>query len=537
VSPAVLAALILLRLIFLALNDRDRGGRAPAARRSSGRTIWSLLVYLVIAPTALALILVGWGQRSPASVAAGLGLSVLVFPWLVARAVTIPLGMVRTSYCLARIAEHTWAADRRGGAALAAAWAALRRRRPAPRARAFLERRLEGASRPLRGAGIVAAGLLAAERGDVAGARELLQGVDSLSPLVVPRVARRVAAEWRAAEAAERGAWAEVVDIGAALAARSRATRLLAAIGRRLRGEIPTTTAMARLGLWLRWAATPRRRALYPLLRRALDATPPSPPPARKDDPLPGDNPAAPPDARGGPDGGPYRVAASVAATAERLATALAEHAALLAEPLRDLDPTRLFRVALAWDRALADPETRRAAGQRAAALGASSSDATLVQLGRAAQADLAALALAAELPLAPPETGAPPECSGGVTATGVARLLRERLLGDVESAARALESRVRADRVHPPLEEWREWCTLRRLYLRAGRMGGLSLRRLVYVEVHDAACPLAVKLWNTRGQRALANAIFTWLQAEAVEVGNSGLAAHEIKNVSCGVG
>jgi hypothetical protein len=53
---------------------------------------------------------------------------------------------------------------------------------------------------------------------------------------------------------------------------------------------------------------------------------------------------------------------------------------------------------------------------------------------------------------------------------------------------------------------------------------------------VHPDLCKLAVWLWNLREEKALANAIFRWLLAEAETVGDARAVELETKNVACGI-
>jgi hypothetical protein len=86
---------------------------------------------------------------------------------------------------------------------------------------------------------------------------------------------------------------------------------------------------------------------------------------------------------------------------------------------------------------------------------------------------------------------------------------------------------------VLPVLVELREALALAERAGRLGRLAGLPSRRLVFEEVHAALCPLACRLWNERGERPAADALFRWLLAEAEAVGNARLAEHERRNVA----
>jgi hypothetical protein len=66
--------------------------------------------------------------------------------------------------------------------------------------------------------------------------------------------------------------------------------------------------------------------------------------------------------------------------------------------------------------------------------------------------------------------------------------------------------------------------------------LGGLPLRRLAFSTVHGPVCGLAVWLWNTRAERAIANAMFGWLLAEAIIVDDAEAIRLQERNVGCGV-
>lgn len=187
--------------------------------------------------------------------------------------------------------------------------------------------------------------------------------------------------------------------------------------------------------------------------------------------------------------------APTVASVEPRTADPLRQHVALIAAAAPTLDDFRA--VAAAWD-----------------ASGAVPAD---------ADADLAALALAAGVAL--------PEEGEGVLLAAHQRA-RRQLLDDVESACRVLQARAGAGRDLPPLLEWHELLALRAAHERAARLGGLSVRRLLFPELHAAVCPLACRLWNERRQHVIAGATFRWLFDEAVTVGDARLAEHERKNL-----
>lgn len=442
--------------------------------------VLAILVWFLFLPIVGVLI----GARDPAGVVLLMPLLPLMFPWLLARTVAIPLGLPRAAYLLARLSEVVLARDRAGGAAFAAAWAVLRRPRPVP----WLDRRLATLG-PTRGAAVAAAGLRAAALGDDEGARLLLASVALVDRRAVPPAVARAATEWLAAEAAERGDWPSVRGLRG-----TRATRVLAVCAARFCGEPVPDEVLRRMR---RFAP----RLLRPLVDQALAWRP------LEEQVEQAEAEEAPAQ--------PFRDAAGTP-----LSAAFAAHGALLAAAVDEVDSIGLADAARRWDEALGDEATRQLIDQRARVLGVRTAPA-LTQLAATAAEDLADLALASGAGLGNAAQG---------TAAAAATRLRARLLADVEHGARDLA--VRGPRRLPPLVEWRDVMTLRAACARAGRLAGLDARRLVFEDVHAAVCPLACRLWNERGQRVLADALFRWLLSEAEAVGATRLADHERKNV-----
>src|SRR5262249_58525088 len=110
--------------------------------------------------------------------------------------------------------------------------------------------------RSLGGRGLLAAGLLAALRGDRDRARCLLLVADNLPSQVISRKARRMARDWLVADAAQAEQWREVIRVGRRKYGSRRWAYLIARIGERLVGD---KRACANWLLWLVLLAAPRR--------------------------------------------------------------------------------------------------------------------------------------------------------------------------------------------------------------------------------------------------------------------------------------
>ncbi|EYF02954.1 hypothetical protein [Chondromyces apiculatus] len=472
-------------------------------------------------------------------------LLVVFAPWLITRWVLIPLGLPRFAYYMATLADWTFLADRRGGAVLAGAWALCRRPAGDEALAGWLERKLLGVEKPgpegealqvawlvaralmalrrgdlrrlrmlfevqelstgfetLRGAGIGAMGLLAAYRGDLAGARALLESLEHVDARACPRLAGEVALRWLAADAAARGAWSEVSALCAVGWRGGRDVALLGAVAARL---LDAEGAPGDVGLWARWLLAPRRRATLALVQRALR-----------------------PRLERGPQVEAPKVR-GVVREGDRWGHAVALHAALLLRGEGGVNGEDLRRLGGAWDAVFEDEAARAEVEERARAIGASGAQAAIEGLRSSAVEDLVALVQAARIPHEQWD-------DLGEMLRRANRQLRSDLLAELELTVERLRRRVDEARALPAIDEWREWIALKGRYEQAAALVGMELRRLSFPRMNVEVCHLAVWLFNVRGQRALANAMFRWLLAEAEAVGDERAAARARDNLACGV-
>jgi hypothetical protein len=419
---------------------------------------------------------------------------VILFPTFTANALLVPLGLYQAAYwVVSRLSHVRWGYDRfQGGAAFAAR--AVIRMPPTPEAIAWVEAKLPGPDVSVTPGAALAAGLLADARGDREGARRLLEAVESFEPRLQVAVARKMATEWLVVDAAATGDWERVHALASAPEAlRTGAVVLLNGIALRRLGR---PGAPSNLALWAAWAMAGARSNAVPVVRATAEAPP----------------------------GPPRRSPQPVTEPSEPLARALSRHAALVGRER----PTReeVVAVAKAWDEALADEALTLRIERRGAEIGARNAFAARSRLAEEVQEDLVALAKAAGVPLAD---------LPGDTVAAAARKVRDELLSELESIGGALSRRVEGRRALPPMDELREFVTLRAAWDRASRQGGPEVRRLAFRSIHDPVCSLAVWLFNERGQRALANLMFRWLLHEAMAVGDARAVELEAKNVRCG--
>ena len=429
--------------------------------------------------------------------------------WRAIRRVFARRGWVRVSATLARGCRRSFHHDRAGGPALAGALALLARAEHDEGLATWLEGQLaEG--RAIGAAGVVAAGLVAASRGQREAARDLMHSAAGFEPESAPLPARVVANEWLVADAAERGDWARVMRLGVLAGVSTAQTRFLAFAAARVRGEARVDQASATdLGLRLMWWRTPDRRRTRALLLRAL-ATP------RR---LQGRRPSA----AGSPLRPPIDPQAYVG---DPLAYAQALHAlwSSQARPEGSLTPTHLAELCRAWDVAFAGPVTTRLAQRVQALATVTRAEEAVGRVRGAVSEELAGLARAAGIPVS------------GLGALGIGAqagsLLRAALLTEVEQRSQALRGRTQQRRGLPAVEEMREWNALRRAYEEAVTLGGLELRRLMFPDIHLHVCNYAVWLWNERKEYAMSSPLFRWLLAEAEAVGDEEAIALQRKNV-----
>lgn len=430
---------------------------------------------------------------------------VLRFPWFFASRVLVPLGLPRVAYQWIRYTYDVSAKiEHRGLAPVAAAWALCRQPKLDEDAAAWLEAEIAKAE-PLRAAGLLAAGLLRSARGDAEGARRLIESIGGLDRRVRPPVVERVAASFLVADAAARGEWLRAAERGLTLGEGGREAWLLSGVAQCLLLE---PMAPDRLGLWLRWALAPRRRATLPIVRRALAAL---------------DGAFVEPE-----DEQPRRVVVETDA-GDPFATALLLHASMLRKETAPVTADEVRTLGHAWDQVLGDRATERAVAERALSIGASGAASALARLRASVEDDLGDLVLAAGLPLA--DLGP----RGGLLER-VRLRVRDRLLAEVELASDAIRRRCDDKRALPAIDEWREWIGLVAHYERGVRLSGADFRRLAFAKVHPDACALAVWLFNDRSQRPLGNAMFRWLLGEAQAVDDARAVALQTKNLGCGI-
>jgi hypothetical protein len=485
----VVPYLVLLKLQQAAVNARRQS-------RTRSYVAWSVAagvfggVMLAIASSLVSLL---WAIRLWwMAIPFALLMVVPIFAPIIVRHALVPLGWVRAAYV-----GGLWSRPGEDASAYGlccAAWAFAHA--PSPRAEAWLATKRDGRI-PLGDAEVVVTAFVAAGRGDVDTARSLLRSV-ALLVEEHPAV-RELAGEWLAADAAERGAWAELHDD--AIHARWPATPLtflLEGIAARRLGGPGESGAPTRLELATRWLLAPYRRATRPLLSGVPVAAPCS-----------AERPAG---------------ELADATVAGPLPRAISAHLEL---GLRGPDGDRLATAVRAWDLALTDGATHAWLARRALELDAplGAVDHALRDITAAVTDELARAADAARL-------GAP--ASLGPVGDALARRLRHGRLDALEHAFTRWANRRHDGAARSPIDEWREFLALRTAYADAAAAGGTELRRLAFPHAFSTGNSMATWLWNTRGEYVLSYAISKWLLDEALAVGDTE--AIELGYRNCGL-
>ncbi|MFL5358153.1 hypothetical protein [Archangium sp.] len=487
---AIVGAVMALR----ALNGaKGAKGQPNPYAADAGYFVLSLIFILPATLVCFAALLEGAWWCAPLVL---LGLA-LFFPWTTVRWVFIPLGWTRAAYRFGSLAALSWGADPKGGRVLAGAWALLRSKNPSAEDRDWLEQQLADTCVPMRGAALVASGLLAASRGDLETARALCRSVSHLDRRVAPRLARKAALEWSLADAAAHGRWRDVLELSQRGSGSYSLAAFFQAAARRLLRE-PRAGRFA-LGAW--WVLARRWWATWPLLKRAWQQTP-----------------------------APSLLLAMgelAGSTPEPLARALELHAALARVPPGQ-EAMVLALATEAWEQALSSFTVKDLVAERAKGLAPGAGARALEMLGEQVTEELAAWVLAREVPLYRLEPS-------GQLFESVEYRARNELLERIEAAAEDVERRLAERRPLEAEEEWRGFLSLQRQCTLAAAIGGGEARRLAFEAVNIPLCNLGAWLFNERQERAIANGMFQWLLAESLELGSDEDRRRYRNNVGCG--
>jgi hypothetical protein len=382
--------------------------------------------------------------------------------WLI-----VPLRMPRTAYWATRICWPLGLTKEIEASAVVYGALALARTSPSEGAISWLERKLRN-SEPINGAGVVAAGLLAALRKDIDRARGLLATADRMHTRLIPRSMRVIARDWLVMDAARVGNWHRVVRLGRHGMVRLRWSYSMARIGERLTGN---PKAWRNWQLWPCFLWAPRRRVTYPLFRRALRV------PVRRSV-----RPDAAPSATGLP--------LTLGGLARALESANAYDAELLAQSIdavaRDLE------------------SVHELIEQRLSTLGGRGDAGSVLAQFRQRLVDLVTPLIEDDPYLA---RAAQP---GSIMEQAVWQV-RRRLLGDIDARCKDYRERTAGASSLDQIAEWETWA---RLNSSANRLLELdsAAENILFEMVFAPVCNFAVYQHNGRKRIALAHDMFIWL-------------------------
>lgn len=477
----------------------DPCGPAAAARTVDERRFaTSVLFFSLLGATAVTALAYGHPDSVlPLAVVAML-VGTLLHPWPLVRRVLVPLGAWRCAMVLCRVGSGPWARDPSGGPALAATLAVMRRRslddHAGARIRAQIREQI--ARGPIAGAGVIAMGLLRWKEGDDAGARRLIDHVDLLDPCQCPPVARGVAVDWLIADAAQRGAWAAVLDHSLMIRRPSASARLFVAVARRRQGE-----PVSARELWWAWLRAPRRRRTWSLVREALTR------PAFADATDVVD------------------LAANDGGGSERRAMAM-HHEAITLALQGSVTPEILVRLGRAWDICVEDFDFRRRVRARALELDCSEAlDRLVLRFHRRACRDIGDMLCPRALP--------PMDSTTLRRALQLSRdNAKARLRTCIESLAR-IRHRCGVGRERDTTHGttvWDMWCQALEVLERYEKaVAGLPVEhaRPIFSRIDAELTTATAWLAQQRNQRALAAGVSLWLVAEADRVRDAAAADH----------
>jgi hypothetical protein len=475
-------------------NCDPASARAQSIRRAELRGTAMLAIGGLTAALALHACTRGaWGIGALV-VLLGIATALALQPAPIVRAVLVPMGAWRLARMTSKWGGPPWLRDPEGGAALMAVLAA---RNNFSQSGALDEIETELFQAPLRGAGLVACGLIADLRGQAAEARRLLISVDALDPDVCPPLARAIANDWLLEDAATRDRWTEVQARSENALALSASGRLLQTIARRLLGHA------SRWELLRAWLSAPGRWKTWALLENAWDE------PVLPNYPVVDEDIAA--RAANG-----YGLAGTGAPSLHL--------EAVKAHAQGELSSQALERLGRAWDETLWDIGLRKRVRARSMQLDCNLTvEESMVEMHRALCVEVAAMM---------PPVGDIPR--GGKTLTGAAELFSAAQEHRIQQALARLAEASQASISPTAVQLWYDWLEVQDGYT-LHRRADVSEARPLFMAIDAKASTLVHWLWHERGERPMANAIATWLALEAERIQEAEAAAYHRQYVAAG--
>jgi hypothetical protein len=390
-------------------------------------------------------------------------------PTAVLRSTIVPLRMPRFAYWTVMICWPLGLVKEVGAGGVIYGALALARQDASHKAIPWLERKLDRVT-PIRGVGVVAAGLLAALRGQGERARQLFAIADKMNARLIPSGVRAIARDWLVADAARAGKWRKVIRLGRHGAKRLRWSYSMARIAERLTED---HGACRDWQLWLYFLIAPRRRVTYPLLRRALAV--------------------------------PARQMAQPDATPPVVHPDLPHALGLLADVIGRMhaqDGEALARSIGAVEEQLLS--MRDQIERRLNALGSRSDAGAILSAFRQRLIDLATPLIEGDFSLAG-------RAQPGSIMDEAQERVRRRLFDDIEALCRDYRERTMEESSLDLVAEWQAWAALR---ITAEQILELDpgASNALFHTVYASVCNFAVFQHNNRNRIVLAHDMFTWL-------------------------
>lgn len=476
-------------------NCDPAGARAQSHRRAEVRGTMMLALGGITSGLALNACIDGDWFTGSIVVCLGFVAFLLLQPGPLVRAVLLPLGAWRFAMSASRWGGPPWLRDPEGGAVLMGVLALHQSGSTRESAITTLRAHLLTAS--LRGAGLVAAGLLADLEGDTTTARRILLSIDELDPDVCPPLARAIANDWLLEDAANRQRWAELDARSEHALTLSASGRLLHTVARRLLGRA------SRWDLFRAWLSAPRRWQTLGLVDQAWS------------DEVFEQYPIVDRDLTRRPANGFGLLGTSAASL---------HLDAVRAKSRGDLHPEVLQRLGLAWDETLWDLGVRRRVRGRSMQL---ENDATVeesvVEMHRELCVEIAALL--------PPSGDIPRD---GKTMQRAIELFAAAQVHRIEVALANLSSADGATISPKAIDLWIDWLEVRDGYMLALRADPERASEL-FASIEGPLSHVVHWMWHNRGERPMANALATWIALEAERVENHESARYHRQYVAAG--
>lgn len=474
--PVVLAVLAV-RIVLYALG---RSGGSRSITFGVRPIIWVPAFRLVIG-------MLGVLALEDGNYALAAALSIPVLPDLWLNFVLIPARSPLAAYAFGFVTRPYGAVgDVRGGAVLAAMLALARRK--CPSIPAWLTVRLELAELTARGPSLVAGGVAASLRGDRDSAVSLMSLVRGMDGAHASYRVRAIAVQWLIADAAMRGDWTAVLEVGRD-APKSRWSSFVVRAARLL---LRQRRPFDRILIWPLWLLAPGRRHSFALARTAA-----------KSAWQPEQSASHPPRASG------------------------AALLALLASRPTPVNTERVLLAGSSWDEALRDPGFQQRVADRARQLSCTTPVTVLLEQLSAKTTDALAEFLRRS-------NAALPELPEHGILADARESVREGALAEIEYQCAELARNESGDGRLSGFQRWLAWGRLRitgERLLRQDRSLGPLVFDIAFTPVNHAA----VQLHNDEREYVLAHDMFHWLASVGTHSANAEALRIARKNVRLG--